>query len=234
MALSFPANPAVNDVFQKWKWSGSGWDQIPPTVVSSWNGRDGPVTMTAADVTAVGGALKPGNRVLINSNKTTSFVGWVPIILDDPPAYDVYEIEWFGFKCSADAALLLQIGHDSTWETAGQYYYAYAARNTTNTDSSFGGTGSAIWLGSITTAGSSLASGIARIYLPGATDRPKHIHYKSAVNTSGNLTVYNGFGFDWNPNYAQPVKSLRLMVNAGGLNAGLTNWYGIGNGSQRG
>jgi hypothetical protein len=61
--IDFPNAPTVGQVFQNWQWDGAKWGPIPGGSggggggVTSFNTRTGVVTMVAADVTGVGGAL---------------------------------------------------------------------------------------------------------------------------------------------------------------------------------
>lgn len=240
MALSFPASPIIGDVYQHWRWSGSSWDMNNAPVVESWSGqyaKTGAVTMTAADLQAAGGVLLAGHRTLIQSNKITGNLQYVALLT--PPAnnlidYDIYEVEWFGLIVSANGNINLQISHDgTTWEQAGQYYEAYSSRDTGNTDYSWGGLQPYLWLGPVNSGGPlAISSGVARIYLPAATDRVKHVHWKHVHNYPSNA-FEDGYGQDWNASFLQPIKALRLFTTTG-LTAGIVNWYGIGNGGVRG
>lgn len=235
MSLAFPATPSVGQVYQNWRWTGSSWDQNPGNIVNTFNTRSGVVTLQASDLSAVGAALKVGNRNLIGSQKV---LGTSAVQIFDTPNnfadWDIIEVEWYGLRANADISCQLQVAHGAglVWETGGGYYTAYKAHTSGNVDGSWGGTGVGIWMGGVSAGGVSHC-GVARLFGAPVSNRPKHVQFRVSTNTGSAITYFSGYGQDWNANNNQPVTALRFIASSNAFTDGVFNWYGIGNGPNR-
>lgn len=238
MSLAFPPNPTVNQVYQKWIWGGSSWDAYEALRARTWESRSGDVGMRASDLDLRGGSLVPGQRVLLKSDKIS---GSATQLIFKPIGgfvdYDIYECEWIDLKGGLDCSMFFGISYDGTSYPLDGFAYATLYHGSDNNTFSGGGVTQpannwGLGLGPLYV--NRFASGSARIYLPNTTDRPKHILWKNGSYSPSIIYTVEGFGTYWAATvWLAPVLAMRLTFSQYAT-GGIVNWYGIGNGPERG
>lgn len=223
MSLSFPASPALNQVYQGWKWNGAAWDpNYAANFVTSISGQSG--ALSAAQ------AVGPGNRVLIQSQvlPAGSSVAAVNFFYNFDNTYDLYDLEIYDLQVSAaDLTVGLRCSFDgSTWITSATgYYYAqiYALSNAAGANTG----GQAAYIPVSTLAQNALVHAVVEFALPWTTDRAKYFIVRSVGNPTSGVQRIAGCGLVGG--VLTPLKGVQVGIvsGAGNMTRGVFNLYGI-------
>lgn len=204
MSLSFPASPALNQVYQGWIWNGASWDpNYASNFVTSINGQKGAVT---------------GFPQLI---QTLTVANALMCSFSLPAAYRRFQIHFDNmvtFAASSNGIVQLSNNNGSTWDNAADYNWTttFVSTLASNNTSSNGATGglaqtAAYLFGAIDMSTLSTAAyGIIDFTIGGRCQGVARTYLRS--NAAG-YTLRTGWE---NPILANP-NAIRLCANSGNV-----------------